>query len=390
VRRLFRFAALVLLAVVVLYLAAQAARFYVRNYHLFLADYVRWTFTPAPRHAGLTHVFFMYVDHFEPGKDIARTERFAARYEALARRHKDGDGRIPQRTWFYPAEQPIDANMLRLQKLVRDGYGEVELHLHHDNDTPASLEKELTDGIAYFQRFGFLKTVDGQTRFAFVHGNYGLDNGNGAAFCGVNTELRMLKKLGCYVDHTFPALWREAQPPFVNAIYETVDDDGPRSYKRRLPPDALGTGDMTMFLAPLVLVPSWNPRRLFLEVEDANIHSTVPLTTARADQWIKANIHVPQKPEWVFVRAYGHGAMSDADEEETLGPRFDAVLTHLESRYNDGTRYKLHYVTVREAYNLARAAAAGQQGQPAEYYDWVVKPYLAGVGVEPAGRETSH
>jgi hypothetical protein len=367
----------ILLVCVLAYVVAQAARFYVRKYHLFVADYVRWTLTPAPKARRPTHVFFLYADHFEAATDDSRTRRWAAEYEALASRHRDADGRHPQHTWFYPIEQPYDPHMERLQKLAAAGFGEVEVHLHHNFDTSEGLEQKIRDGIAYFERFGFAKTIDGQSRFAFVHGLSGLDNSNGPAWCGVERELEVLKKLGCFADFTFPSIWESSQPPFVNTIYEAVDDDGPKSYRRRLPPDALGTGDLTIFQGPLLLVPSLNPMRMFLEVEDGNIHPAKPTTPRRVDLWVRGNIHLPARPDWIFVKVFGHAASSDEDQEETLGPNFDAALTHLERRYNDGTRYVLHYVTAREAYNLARAAAAGMQGEPSEYYDWIVKPYVS-------------
>jgi hypothetical protein len=367
----------ILLVCVLAYVVAQAARFYVRKYHLFVADYVRWTLTPAPKARRPTHVFFLYADHFEAATDDSRTRRWAAEYEALASRHRDADGRHPQHTWFYPIEQPYDPHMERLQKLAAAGFGEVEIHLHHNFDTSEGLEQKIRDGIAYFERFGFAKTIDGQSRFAFVHGLSGLDNSNGPAWCGVERELEVLKKLGCFADFTFPSIWESSQPPFVNTIYEAVDDDGPKSYRRRLPPDALGTGDLTIFQGPLLLVPSLNPMRMFLEVEDGNIHPAKPTTPRRVDLWVRGNIHLPARPDWIFVKVFGHAASSDEDQEETLGPNFDAALTHLERRYNDGTRYVLHYVTAREAYNLARAAAAGMQGEPSEYYDWIVKPYVS-------------
>ena len=140
---------------------------------------------------------------------------------------------------------------------------------------------------------------------------------------------------------------------------------------------ALGTGDLTIFQGPLLLVPSLDPLRLFLEVEDANIHPAKPTTSARVDRWIRANVHLPGRPDWLFVKVSGHCASSDEDQQEALGPNFDAALTHLERRYNDGTHYVLHYVTAREAYNLARAAAAGKAGDPSEYYDWIIKPYVS-------------
>ena len=362
---------------VLAFVAAQAGRFYVRKYYLFLPDYVRWALTPAPDRQQPTHIFFLFTDHFEAATDDSRTIRWSAEYEALARRHRDADGRHPQHTWFYPIEQPYDPHMERLQKLVLGGFGEVEVHLHHNFDTAEGLEQKIRDGLAYFERFGFGKTIDGQSRFAFIHGLSGLDNSNGPAMCGVDRELEALKKLGCFADYTFPNVWENSQPPFVNSIYEAVDDDSPKSYRKRLPAAALGTGDLTIFQGPLLLVPSLNPRRLFLEVEDGNIHPARPTTPKRVDLWVRANVHLPARPDWVFVKVSGHCASSDEDQLEALGPNFDAALTHLERHYNDGTRYVLHYVTAREAYNLARAAAAGKPGDPSKYYDWIIKPYVS-------------
>jgi hypothetical protein len=49
----------------------------------------------------------------------------------------------------------------------------------------------------------------------------------------------------------------------------------------------------------------------------------------------------------------------------------------MEKTYNDGTHYVLHYVTAREAFNLARAAVDGKQGDPRQYYDYRIPPYAA-------------
>ena len=49
----------------------------------------------------------------------------------------------------------------------------------------------------------------------------------------------------------------------------------------------------------------------------------------------------------------------------------------LESEYNDGTNYILHYVTIREAYNLIKAAEAGESGDPEKYRNYLIKPFRA-------------
>jgi hypothetical protein len=93
------------------------------------------------------------------------------------------------------------------------------------------------------------------------------------------------------------------------------------------------------------------------------------------DRWVRADVHVPNRPDWVFIKLFAHGISTLGDEDAAVGPTFDRALTHLEQQYNDGRTYVLHYITAREAYNLAMAAADGRTGNPEQYYDYLVKPY---------------
>ena len=333
---------------------------------------------PAPV-KGPTHIFFLYTDHFEPDYSPSKTQEWADRYVRLAARHRDADGRPPQHTWFYPGEQTNADIMKILQGLVHQGLGEVEMHLHHGFDTKDSLRVTFRDAIEDFQQYGFLKTVDGQTHWAFIHGNFSLDNANSAWLCGVNDEISLLHELGCFCDFTFPSVYENAQPPAVNAIYAAKDDPGPKSYARVYPLSALKTGaaDLMIFEGPLVLTPSLNLRHLFLDVEDGDIHAAVPASGRRVDDWIRAGVHVPGHPDWLFVKIYTHGVSSPEDEDAAIGPSFDAALTYLETHYNDGQRYVLHYITARQAYNLAMAAADGLSGDPSPYYDRTIPRYIS-------------
>ena len=74
------------------------------------------------------------------------------------------------------------------------------------------------------------------------------------------------------------------------------------------------------------------------------------------------NPFLPERIEW---------------ERVALGDDFDSSLSYLERTYNDGTRYVLHYITAREAYNLARAAAEGATGEPQHYLDAYIGQYQA-------------
>ncbi len=384
----------------VVYVGVAVWRIVDRKHYLWMPAFARWAWeTPEPVQ-GPTHLLVFYTDHFEPSTHLDRTERWGTEFPELARRHRDHEGRPHQHTWFYPAEQPIDGNMQVLQRLVSGGFGEVELHYHHGNDSRASMQRKLEDGLAWFQRFGFARTVDGKTQWAFIHGNFALDNGDGRdSRCGVDEELSLLRQTGAYADFSFPAIWNSSQPRVVNRIYEAQDDPGPKSYDRPFPFQPGPSARLPIFMGPLTayLVP--DPLRTFYQVEDANVHPTVPLTPRRVDQWVRANIHVPGHPEWVFIKIWGHAGSSDEETADNLpGGNFERALDHLEQRYNDGQRYILHYVTAREAYNVARAAASGMRGSPTQYYDFEVRPYLADPRVtralpaaeEAAGRGPTH
>jgi len=366
-----------------LYLAAWCYRIVTRQYYIWLPGYVTWLLHQEKAATAPVHIFFFFVDHFEPGQDAAMMDRWAREYPRIADRHRDSSGRVWQHTWFYPGEQPIDRNMVALRKLVAAGYGETELHLHHFNDTPQSARERFQRAIAWFQTYGFLQTAGGATHFGFIHGNWSLDNSRGNAFCGNNRELQMLRELGCFADYTFSSIFVESQPSTVNNIFEATDDDGPKSYDRGGVPLRVGVapvGDLVIFQGPLLLVPTARPNKLFLEVENAEIHAVAPVTPRRMDAWVRANIHVEGRPEWRFVKIHTHGASAREDADEILGPELDGALRYMETAYNDGTHYVLHYVTAREAFNLARAAVDGKQGDPRQYYDYLIPPYLANRG----------
>jgi hypothetical protein len=368
-----------LLAAVLVYTAATALRVVARKHYVFLPGYVRWAVTPVPQVTGPTHLLVLFTDHFEPNRQVSVAADWMKRYAAMAARHRDAAGRSPQHTWFYPAEQHEPTILEILRGGVRNGLGEVEFHFHHDFDTSTSLRPRLEQGLEQFAAYGFNRTVTNETRFAFIHGNFGLDNSTGAYFCGVNDELRLLSQLGAFADFTFPSVYLESQPPVVNRLYAARDDERPRSYDTPLPLDALARreADLMIFEGPLVFAPTWRLRRLFLELDDGSIHPGMPADPARIRAWLRARVHVPSRPEWVFIKLFAHGASSQGDMEAVTGTAFDGLLDGLESRYNDGRRFVLHYVTARQAYNIAMAAVDGHGGDPEAFLDYRIPRYLS-------------
>lgn len=130
------------LLVIASYAIATAVRVYARKHYVILPDYMRWQWSQVAGasasgpSAGPTHIFLLFVDHFEPFYDVTRVERWASRYRALAGQRRDATGRPPQHTWFYPGEQKSESILGMRGGLTAEGLGEVELHFHHRDGTP--------------------------------------------------------------------------------------------------------------------------------------------------------------------------------------------------------------------------------------------------------------
>ena len=188
----------------------------------------------------------------------------------------------------------------------------------------------------------------------------------------MNNELQILKKTGCYADFTFPSI-NEANPRQINCIYYEIDDpDKPKSHNtgRRVKKDGAETGDLMMIQGPLHPFLFSEKISSLRYVNDA-IDGDPIVTGKRIDAWIKTGIHVEGKRNWVFVKNHTHGIMrSDA----ALGKDVERIFSHLETRYNDGKEYILHYVTAREAYNIIKAVESGKNySDPEKYRDFLIE-----------------
>src|SRR5207302_2006601 len=108
-------------------------------------------------------------------------------------------------------------------------------------------------------------------------------------------------------------------------------------------------------------------------IENAAVTANDPGTPSRVRSWVRQGIHVQGRPEWVFVKVHTHGA-PEKQAASLLGDGGRMMHTELTTRFNDGQRWKLHYVTAREMYNVAIAAMEGKEGDPSTYRDHVLPP----------------
>lgn len=327
-----------------------------------------------------THVIFCVADHFEPdwggadlSEQLARVERWVRDYPRLAQGHRDADGRPPRWTFFYPAEAYQPPVLERLAALCRQGYGEVEVQLHHDGDTAESLRRKLEDAKAAFARHGLLARDPGTgaVRFGFVHGNWALDNARrDGRWCGVNTELDVLRQAGCYADFTLPSAPSDTQTRKINSLYYATDTPRPKSHDAGRDAAVGGSPDGALLLVQGPLALNWRRRKwgLLPRIENGELSATNPPAPQRVDLWLREAPTVRGREDWVFVKVHAHGA-TPANADVLLGEATARMWAYLEQAGDDGARHPLHYVTAREMVNLIAAAQRGESGGPGAWRD---------------------
>lgn len=362
-----------------------------KDMHLWLLPYLQQRLTglflPRPSER---HVIVAICDHFDfgsggvyrPGEENI-LKQWEDIYPELSDRHRDSNNVSLKHTWFFPPHYHRGDYLERLVKLCEKGLGEVEMHLHHDHippfpDTSETLRKKIRDCVQEYSRFGVFCLPGGERTFAFIHGDWALDNSRNGKYCGVNDEIRILAEEGCYADFTFPSL-HESQPGKINAIYYVTDDPlKPKSYEKGSDVRVGGSpvGDLMLIQGPLALR---TKRRFgipwFPAIEAAELQGGSIPTLDRVRAWLKANVHVKGRPEWIFVKLHTHGAMKQ-NFQHNLGDMADRFFTELERTYNNPKDGLLHYVTAREMYNIIKAAEAGKSGNPGTYRDYLIPRYV--------------
>ncbi len=248
------------------------------------------------------HVLLCVADHYEPGNGgvshetgLARVQSWAGGYPAKLGAFRDSDGRPPRHTFFYPLEMYREKEVELLAALCRQGFGEIEVHLHHENDTAEELRRRLIEfrdllTTRHGQLARHMRT--GQTMYGFVHGNWALDNSRpDGRWCGVTNELDILRETGCYADFTMPAYPDACQTRKINSIYYAVGRPGRcKSHDTGLDVGrgALPANALMLIQGPLLL--NWRNRKwgIVPRVENACIQGSQPPTMQRLDLWLKA------------------------------------------------------------------------------------------------------
>jgi hypothetical protein len=349
-----------------------------RGLHRWIVPYALSTRNRRPHTPGKpVHLLLAICDHYEPKRDGATQEKARQRvrqwveeYPRLFCRFRDSDGKPPQHSFFYPADEYDPELVDLLCQLCRnqDGnrYGEVEVHLHHDNDTAENLRRTLLE---------FKKTLSerhrclardketGEVVYGFIHGNWALDNSRcDGRWCGVNNELDVLVETGCYADFTLPSAPSETQTRKINSIYWAVDDPTrPKSHNRGVD---LGTKErpsksLLMIQGPLLLDWSYRKFGILPRIENSCLQKSQPPGKKRLEHWLRASVKIPTMPHWSFVKLHTHG-VQEPNQDVLLGEPMVRFHETLREQADRDPLFRFHYVTAREMANIALAAERGR------------------------------
>lgn len=300
-----------------------------------------------------------------------RVAEWVRRFPEMARRFRDWDGYPPQHTFFYPEEEYHSDHLDALAGLCRAGFGDIEVHLHHDGDTAEGLRTKLEHFTRTLrERHGLLRCGEGgRIEYGFIHGNWALDNSRtDGRWCGVDNELRVLRETGCYADFTLPSAPDETQTRTINSIYYATGHPGQtKSHDIGVAVEVgrAPSGDLLLVQGPLTL--NWRSRKYGLvpRIENGELSADNPPRPERVDLWVHQGVHVRGRPDWVFVKLHTHGA-EEKNFETLLGRAIEEMHQYLQRAYNDGECYRLHYVTARNVYDLVKAAERGDSREPGE------------------------
>jgi hypothetical protein len=234
----------------------------------------------------------------------------------------------------------------------------------------------------------------GQPKYAFVHGNLALANSAGGRFCGVDSEMQILADTGCYADFTLPSAPDQSQVPRLNAIYECGHSLTQARPHRSGPSVRVGVEPRlpVIFTGPLVF--NWERRLRGLPVprlDDGALAANYPSDLARLERWRSARIGVRGRPRWLFIKLYCHGFFT-FDQDAMIGEGMRRFLSEVIEHGEREGRFKVHFTTTREMFNLAMAAVDGREGEPGQYRDYRLRQIMqekAGLATQPLEMMTS-
>jgi hypothetical protein len=334
------------------------------------------------------HACIAVCDHFEPlhdtdhGGALRALADWRTAWPKMVADYRDSSGRGPRHTFFYPIEQYHPEILDPLANLCAHTGSEVEVHLHHDGDTETTLTEKLLQGARDLSQHGLLsRDAAGRPCYAFIHGNWALDNSHPSGRkCGVSNELAVLKRTGCYADLTLPSAPDPCQVPVLNQVYYAREDGLPRSHARGIPVSARQTAPLRERDDHLLLVQgplglNWRRRKwnVLPRVENGEVAGNNPPSVIRLRLWLELCPRVQNGASWVFIKLHTHGGISK-NYNMLLGQAARRFYEGLGAFARQTPGFHHHFVTAREMVNLIHAAEDGKNGDPLEWLSYRHSP----------------
>lgn len=318
-------------------------------------------------------LFIAVCDHYEPEwgnptveTALSRVQRWYDEYPRQLEQFTDVNGRPPRHTFFYPQDQYRPEYLDVLARLCERGFGEVDVHLHHQDDTPEGLEEKLdTFRQTLYHRHGLLRRdpVTNEIVYGFIHGNWCLCNSRrDGQWCGVDHEIPILLKTGCYADFTMPSAPSDTQTTTINSIYYARDIPGQRKSQDKGVRAEVGktapSDSLLMVQGPLLF--DWSRKKFGLipKIENGDLLSNHPPTIQRSDLWLEAGVTVKGRPNWRFAKLHTHGCKS-GNIDMLLGPKYQQFHRDLAERRMAQPNFRYHYVSAWEMAQLIQQAERG-------------------------------
>ena len=339
-----------------------------RHAEIWLVPYLKDRLRKRMRSAKPKRAWVAITDHYEPAGMGASLEtalgcvaRWRDKWPRIADdAPRDASGQRPQYSFFYPQEEYRRDLLDGIAEIVRLGVGDVEVHLHHENEQRDSFIRKVTE---FCRRLtddhGLLRQQNGRTVFGFIHGNWALDNSHpdGKA-CGLNGEIALLRDLGCYADFTMPSAPSATQGRVVNQVYWCTSnpDNRPKSFDRGIEATIGGgrRGDLLMITGPVGL--RFGERRL-PRLETGEIAGYDPPTPSRVRRWFEL---APTIGDDLFLKLFTHGAQ-ERNFEPLLNGGLDNLYRWL-AEEGDRRDIEIHWATAWQMYQAAEALIGGDKG----------------------------
>jgi hypothetical protein len=337
-----------------------------RHAEIWLVPYLRDRLRKSTRSGKPRRAWVTITDHYEPlaidssvKTALACVAQWRDQWPRIATdAPSDAAGQRPQYSFFYPQEEYHRDLLDSIAEIVRLGVGDVEVHLHHDNEQRDSFIRKITE---YCRRLtddhGLLRRQDGRTVFGFIHGNWALDNSRpDGKLCGLNGEIALLRDLGCYADFTMPSLPSATQGRIVNRIYwcKNNPDNRPKSFDQGIEATVGGgrCGDLLMIAGPVGVRFGG---RLMPRLETGEIAGYDMPTPSRVRKWFD---WAPTIGDDLFIKLYTHGAQK-RNSEPLLGGGLGNLFRWL-AEEADRRGIEIHWATAWQMYQAVDALMNGR------------------------------